>query len=115
LIVGKRGKVRRIVLTAAAVSLIGEGSGKVLPLAPNSIYHRVRQLGKRAGIPWVHPHVFRHSFSVFWMLETQDMESLRTLAGWSDNSSMPRHYARMALEESAVIKAKAVNLDLFAD
>lgn len=29
----------------------------------NSFYSRVRRAGERVGMPWLHPHVFRHTFS----------------------------------------------------
>ncbi len=116
---GKGGLVRRVNLPEKALTLLKSRNRtdvRIIPITPDSLYQRVRRHGRRAlGVEWLRPHIFRHSFATRWMLETGDMETLRTLGGWSDSSTQPRHYARLALEESAVTKARAVALDLFGD
>ena len=114
-LVGKGGRLRRVSLQGMALFEANRGQPRafVVDLEPDTLYRYVRELGRKAGVGHVTPHAFRHSFATHWMMETQDMNSLRSLGGWSDSSKMPMHYARLALEEAALRKSRDVGLDLF--
>lgn len=118
-VMGKGGRPRRIQLAAVALPILEANRGpareRVVGVKPNTLYHWIRDLGVRAGVGPISPHRFRHSFATHWMLETGDMEALRTLGGWGERSTMPRHYARAALEEAALAKSRDVGLDLFGE
>lgn len=115
---GKRDVVRPVVLPPDLLRLISDrqarlGADDRAPIFTASLYtlgDRLRRLGKRVGIPWVHPHALRHAWATEWMRRTQDMDTLRILGGWSPSSAMPQHYAHLALEEAAIEKARRVDL-----
>lgn len=83
---------------------------RVFQCGYQALYIRVRRWGVACGMPWLRPHILRHTWSTEWMRETHDMDTLRVLGGWSPSSKMPSRYARAALEDAAVDKAKAVRL-----
>lgn len=53
----------------------------------NTITQLVKKLGKRAGIPRLHPHLLRHSAAVAYLLNGGDPHSLRRILGHSELST----------------------------
>lgn len=111
----KGDRPRQIAAHEAILQLLGEiprTDARILPISTQAVRGRLQRLGRRARVPNVHPHRFRHTWAVSWLLETNDAHTLQTLGGWA-NDNMVRHYARTALQRSALKKARDVDLRLF--
>jgi site-specific recombinase XerD len=52
-----------------------------LALKYNDLYYLIRQIGKKAGIPGLHPHVLRHTFAVHLYNYKHDLEFVREQLG----------------------------------
>lgn len=113
-VVGKRRIIRPVVLPPAAVALIRArgGQGRIITVRGDTLSKRIHRLGARVGLPWLHPHAFRHAWATEFYRLSGDMAALRTLGGWTSDE-MPRYYAARSLEEAAIARARSVGLDLF--
>jgi site-specific recombinase XerD len=60
----------------------------------NALDHLTKSLGKKAGIPRLHPHLFRHTFAVKWLMNGGDVLTLRNSLGHA-NLSMTDHYVQL--------------------
>ena len=67
---------------------LSEGGGA---LTPNALALMVRRLAKRANVPRLHPHLFRHSFATGWLRNGGDMETLRRILGHVDYRMVQRY------------------------
>jgi site-specific recombinase XerD len=52
-----------------------------LPLTIGALLQLIKRLGKKAGIPRLHPHLLRHSCAVKSLLNGIDLQSLRLILG----------------------------------
>lgn len=52
------------------------------PLAAQAIYMLLKRLGKRAGIPDLHTHRFRHTFATSYLRSGGSERYLRIVGGW---------------------------------
>lgn len=98
--------------TAPTAELGRRASPRIVPMSTNALRERVAMLGRRAGIPHLHPHLFRHSFATNYLIEAgiEDIATLQVLGGWSDARQIRDTYARSALEELALKRARDVGL-----
>ena len=62
-----------------------------LPMATSWLYLMIKRLGKRAGIPSLHPHQFRHTFAVWWVKNQGNTRLLEAYGGWR---AIPQTYLR---------------------
>lgn len=53
------------------------------PLSINGLAQALRRLGKAADIPRLHPHLFRHTFAVRYLMNGGDIMTLRLMLGHS--------------------------------
>ena len=53
------------------------------PIAENWLYRMLRRLSVRAGIPAVHPHQFRHTFSINMIENNVPLPTLEVMGGWT--------------------------------
>ena len=85
-------------------------TGRIFAFSSDALRHRIALLGRRAGIPGVHCHLFRHSMASLSLLAGMNPEHLRAVGGWSAKSEVWERYVR-SVREDAAIKA-ALELDL---
>jgi site-specific recombinase XerD len=52
-----------------------------LPLTYDALSGCIKTLGNRAGIPRLHPHLFRHTFAVHYLMNGGDVMSLKRILG----------------------------------
>ena len=64
------------------------------PLSNGALLQIIKRLAKRCGIPRLHPHLFRHSFSVSYLVNGGDLQSLRLILGHTD-ISVTQMYLRL--------------------
>jgi len=96
-----------------ALSAVEDKSGYVIQWAGEkvaSVKKALKAAGKRAGVPWVSPHVFRHSAAV-WMAEAGvPMEEITQFLGHANIEVTRKIYAKFSptyLRKAA----KALELD----
>jgi integrase/recombinase XerD len=53
----------------------------ITPLTYNGLKLLIARLGSRAGIEGLHPHQFRHSFAVAYLMDGGDEVSLQRIMG----------------------------------
>jgi site-specific recombinase XerD len=73
-----------------------------LPISKDSIEKIIQRLAKRANISRLHPHLFRHTFSVRYLINGGDVFSLQKILGHA-TLDMTRRYVTLA---SADVKDK---------
>ena len=98
---------RRTGVTSGA--LFRDRSAK--PLSPAGLYLMVRRRGEEADIArglW--PHRFRHTCASALLREGVAENAVRTLLGWSRNSSMLARYVASAAAEQALEERERVRL-----
>jgi site-specific recombinase XerD len=47
----------------------------------SGLLQAIKRLGKKAGVPRLHPHLFRHSFAVKYLMKGGDVMTLRRILG----------------------------------
>ncbi len=67
-------------------------------MGPAWFYLMVKRLGKRAGMPKLHPHQFRHTFAVEWIRQGGSERLLMVQGGWR---KIPDTYMRTLSERDA--------------
>jgi site-specific recombinase XerD len=70
------------------------------PVKPDGVRQIIEKRGDLAGIPNLHPHVFRHTFAARWLSASGQEGDLQRLAGWRSPAMLAR-YGRATAEERA--------------
>lgn len=70
------------------------------------VLHILNQIGDRAGIPNVHPHRLRHTFSIMFLRAGGDIFSLQEILG-HESSDMSRHYSKLAQSDVKRVHRRA--------
>lgn len=65
-------------------------------MTDNGVGQMIRKRGAAAGMPDLHPHVFRHTFAHEWRLAGGDDDSLMRLVGWKSRQMLHRYGASAA-------------------
>jgi site-specific recombinase XerD len=65
------------------------------PLSRNSVSRLVGRLAKRADVPRLHPHLFRHTFAVRYLVNGGDVFTLQKILG-HESLEMTRRYVKLA-------------------
>jgi len=65
------------------------------PLSYNGLRHVITRIGHRAGIPRLHPHLFRHTFAVKYLINGGDVMTLRLILGHA-TLEVTRTYVHLA-------------------
>jgi len=119
----KRGRPRVVPLAPVDVALIealrtqrgafsGDGAraSRIFPYRGETLAYRLRKLGERARVPHVHPHLLRHTFASWAMLEGVSASLLMQLGGWRSEDMIRRVYARSAIEQAALRAAREADI-----
>lgn len=62
-------------------------------LTPNGITQMLRRRGPQAGVPGLHPHMFRHTFADAWLEAGGSETGLMDIAGWKSRQMVGRYAA----------------------
>lgn len=102
LVKGKGSRWRYVPLPREAIPLLPE-SGKLVTLPYHTLLRRLARLGVDAGIPRVHPHLFRHTFGTR-AVQGLDIPTVQAVMGHA-SSEMSEHYAKSVYKRAAARKA----------
>ena len=68
----------------------------------------LKRIGRAAGVPRLHPHLLRHTFSCHYLLTYRDPFALKSLLGHT-TLAMTNHYVA-AVQEMEIVKADAASV-----
>lgn len=77
------------------------------PMENYWICQMVKRMGKRANVPDLHPHMFRHTFAANALREGMQEEHLKILGGWRE---IPETYFRTLGYEDAAAFYRTMSL-----
>lgn len=80
------------------------------PFTPNHLLRLVKRLGERAGVDGVHPHRFRHTFSIEYLRNGGDVFTLQRLLGHS-SLAMVQRYLRLVRDDLRLMHQRASPTD----
>lgn len=69
------------------------------PLSVRGLEQVLYELSKQSGVPDVHPHKFRHTFAVKYLLKTKDIYGLSRLLGHTSIKITERYLRSLNLED----------------
>jgi site-specific recombinase XerD len=70
------------------------------PLTDNGIEQMLRRRGRDAGVPGVHPHLFRHTAAHWWQANGGSESDLMSNMGWKSPQMLRRYGASLAAERA---------------
>ena len=98
-VMGKGNKERHIPFSQRTASAIfrylTEVGGRPFGMTRSALTHHLTKIGERAGVPDVHAHRFRHTFSIMYLRNGGDPYTLQEILGHS-TMDMVRRYLHIA-------------------
>lgn len=93
-----RARARSPYAEASSALFVSARDGR--PLNRNSVLQMLRRRGREAGVPGLHPHMFRHTFVDRWLRAGGSEGDLMELVNWSSRDMLGR-YAKVTRAERA--------------
>ena len=81
-----------------------------MPMTENTLRLVFARLAKRAGVPWLHIHLLRHTFATHYLPNEGDVFSLQRILGHT-TLEMTRRYVDMVAMEAAVRQKRPAAMD----
>ncbi len=78
------------------------------PLSVTALDHAIKRMGKRAGVPRLHPHLLRHTAACLHLMRHRDPFALKSLLGHS-TLTMTQHYVA-AVSQMDIVQADTVSI-----
>lgn len=78
------------------------------PLSVGALDHAIKRLGKRAGVPRLHPHLLRHTAACLHLMRHHDPFALKSLLGHT-TLTMTQHYVA-AVSQLEIVQADTVSI-----
>lgn len=100
ILVRGKGSRYRYVPLPAGITL--PKSGPLVPWSYPTLSYHLRQIGRRAKIPHLHAHLFRHTWASRGV-EEHDLATVQIVGGWASDK-MLKHYARSTIQKAAARK-----------
>jgi site-specific recombinase XerD len=80
------------------------------PLTTSGLAQIIAKASRRAGLPRIHPHQFRHSFAHYYLASGGNETDLQRLAGWRSPLMLRRYGASLADERARANYRSPVDL-----
>lgn len=78
------------------------------PLKPKAVEKMLKRIGRAAGVPRLHPHLLRHTFSCHYLLTHRDPFALKSLLGHT-TLAMTNHYCA-AVQQMEIVRADTASV-----
>lgn len=78
------------------------------PLSVGALDHAIKRMGKRAGVPRLHPHLLRHTAACLHLMRHRDPFALKSLLGHT-TLAMTQHYVA-AVSQMDIVQADTVSI-----
>lgn len=78
------------------------------PLQPKAVELMVKRIGRASGVPRLHPHLLRHTFSCHYLMAHRDPFALKSLLGHT-TLAMTNHYCA-AVQQMEIVRADRVSI-----
>jgi site-specific recombinase XerD len=83
-------------------------------LTVSAVENMIKWLGKRAGVPRLHPHLLRHTFATNYLIhQCGDVLRLQQILGHA-SLEMVRHYAEAAAIHRDILQKRSSPMDIYA-